>query len=96
MAGVYYLMLRGKSVGPLRAEHFPTLAKEGLITHRSLVREQGTGDVRPLYRHPDVAKAVFGSRAPLVTLKGTIEEYRARPLVGIVAGFAAGVLSLTR
>lgn len=96
MAGSYYLMLKGKSVGPLRAEHFSRLAQEGLITHRSMVREHGKGDARPLYSQPDVAKAVFGRKAPLVAMKGHMEEYRSRPLVSIAAGILVGVLATLR
>ncbi|AWK88136.1 hypothetical protein DEW08_18590 [Azospirillum thermophilum] len=89
-------MLKGKSVGPLRAEQFPRLAEEGLITHRSLVRQQGTGDARPLYRHPDLVRAVFGRKAPLVSLKGRLEDARTRPLVGVAASLLVGMLATFR
>lgn len=96
MSSSYYLMLKGKSVGPLRAEQFPLLAQEGLITHRSMVREHGKGNARPIYSQPDVAKAVFGRKAPLVAMKGRLEEYRHRPLVGIAASILVGVLATLR
>lgn len=89
----YYLVLKGKSFGPLRPEHFVALAREGLVTHRSLVREHNTGEAVPIGRHPVIARTVFGSRAPIVKARSIMEDWRHRPVVGIAAGIAIVILA---
>lgn len=93
MNGGYYIMLQGKSLGPLTPVHFRKLHAAGMVTRATFVREHGSRDTRPLCRHKELATAIWGSKAPLVALRGSVEEYRARPLVGVAASVLAGLLA---
>ncbi|NYZ14515.1 hypothetical protein HL658_18350 [Azospirillum sp. RWY-5-1] len=92
-SGAYYLMMHGKSIGPLKPLHVKKLYEAGMITHSTPVREHGLGDIRCLCHHRRLASHIWGARAPLVALRGSVEEYRARPVFGIAATLLAGLLA---
>lgn len=92
----YYLMLKGKSVGPLTPAQLARVYQEGLINRHSRIRCEGRGDAVPLYRDRAVSAAVFGRRRHMQVLRGVLEEQRSASLAGMAFSIAAALFAVAR
>lgn len=92
----YYLMLKGKSVGPLTPAQLARVYQEGLINRHSRIRCEGRGEAAPLYRNPAVSRAVFGRRRHIQALRGVIEEQRSASLAGMAFSILAALFAVAR
>lgn len=92
----YYLMLKGKSVGPLTPAQLARVYQEGLINRHARIRCEGRGEAAPLYRNPVVSRAVFGRRRHIQALRGVIEEQRGASLAGMAFSIAAALFAVAR
>lgn len=92
----YYLMLKGKSVGPLTPAQLARVYQEGLINRHSRIRSEGRGEAVPLYRDRAVSAAVFGRRRHMQVLRGVLEEQRSASLAGMAFSIAAALFAVAR
>lgn len=92
----FYLMLKGKSVGPLTPAQLARIYQEGLINRHSRIRGEGRGDAGPLYRDPTVSRAVFGRRRHIQALRGVLEEQRGSSLAGVAFSIIAALMAVAR
>jgi hypothetical protein len=92
----YYLMLKGKSVGPLTPAQLARVYQEGLINRHSRIRGEGRGEAIPLYRDGAVSRAVFGRRRHMQKLRGVIEERRGASLAGMAFSIVSALFAIVR
>jgi hypothetical protein len=92
----YYLMLKGKSVGPLTPAQLSHVYREGLINRHSRIRGEGRKEALPLYRDRVVGQAVFGRGRAVQVMRGVFEERRSASFAGMAFSIVAALLAVVR